>query len=184
MRSSLCIAALFLLCLPPFVFADASPNTGAGQNQSTTSPTTTSPTTTNPPTKPTTGTTSQIQIVYQPSDIYTTGSEEDVKTTFALRALAAGLKGPKIVAGSLRDEDSSEQLPNEAFGLVGEDGKPPERDISTTDLTRLSICLNKDWRRAGKYSGTLWIGAVGDTGAQSITLKVFVRPESSCLPAS
>lgn len=174
MRSSLRIAASLLLCLPPFVFADVRPNTSAGQNQSTTSPTTTSS-----PTKPSTGTTSQIQIVYQPSDIYTTGTEEDVKTTFAIRALAAGLKGPKIVAGSLRDEDSSEQLPTEAFGLVGQDGKPPEGDISTTDLTRLSICLNKDWRRAGKYSGTLWIGAVGDSGAQSIALKVFIRPESS-----
>jgi len=46
-------------------------------------------------------------------------------------------------------------------------------------LTRLSICLNKDWRRAGKYSGTLWISAIGDSGAQSVALKVFIRPESS-----
>src|SRR5580704_10235157 len=110
MRSSLSIAALFLLCLQPFAFSAACPNTSAGQNQSTTSPATT-----NSSTKPNTGTTSQIQIVYQPSDIYTMGSEEDVKTTFAIRALAAGLKGPQIVAGSLRDEDSSQQLPTEAF---------------------------------------------------------------------
>src|ERR1700719_4304502 len=111
MRSSLCIAAVFLLCLQPFVFADARPKTSAGQNQSTTSPATT-----NSSIKPSTGTTSQIQIVYQPSDIYTTGAEEDVKTTFAIRALAVGLKGPQIVAGSVRDEDSSQQLPTEAFG--------------------------------------------------------------------
>jgi hypothetical protein len=74
-------------------------------------------------------TTSHIQIVYQPSDIYTSGSKEDAKTTFAIRALADNLKDARIVAGSLKDDDSSEVLPTEAF----DQQTTPSGAISTTD---------------------------------------------------
>lgn len=120
-------------------------------------------------------TTSHIQIVYQPSDIYTSGSKEDAKTTFAIRALADNLKDPRIVAGSLKDDDSSQVIPTEAFDQQA----LPSGAISTTDLTRFTISLKDGWIRPGKYSGTLWIAATGDSGAQSINLKVFIRPQSS-----
>jgi hypothetical protein len=129
--------------------------------------------------EPAVGTSSQLQIVYPPSDIVTNGSEENVQTTFALRALKDHIGDPKIVAGSLRDEDSSAQLPTEAFQLVRPDGGTG--DISTTALTKFSIRLDKKFLRAGKYSGTLWVGASQDSGAQSIPLKVFVRPRYSWL---
>jgi hypothetical protein len=168
------VAALFLHLVVNNVFAASRPIPDTGV---TNTPTNTGGTQTpTQPAKP--GTTSQIQIVYQPPDIYSDG-DGDARTTFAIRALAEKLKGPKIIAGSLRDEDSSRQLPTEAFELVGADEKPPTGDISTTDLTRISIRVKSDWLNAGKYSGTLWIGAVGDSGAQSIAFKVFVRPQSS-----
>lgn len=126
------------------------------------------------------GTTSQIQIVYQPSDIISNGCDEDAKTTFAIRALADNLSGPRIVAGGLKDEDSSETLPPEAFDLVKRNASSSD-PISTIDLTELTISVKKDWVRAGKYSGTLWIAATGDSGAQSINLKVFIRPRSAWL---
>jgi hypothetical protein len=129
------------------------------------------------------GTTSQIQIVYQPSDIFSSGCDEDAKTTFAIRALADNLSGPRIVAGSLKDEDSSETLPPEAFDLVKRDASPSD-PISTANLTELTISVKKDWVRAGKYSGTLWIAATGDSGAQSINLKVCIRPRSAWLIGS
>jgi hypothetical protein len=125
-------------------------------------------------------TTSHIQIVYQPSDIYTSGCKDDARTTFAIRALADNLKSPRIVAGSLKDDDSSQVLPAEAFDLLNQ--KTSSSDpISTTDLTELTISLKEGWIRPGKYSGILWIATTGDSGAQSINLKVFIRPQSSWL---
>ncbi|HXM59648.1 MAG TPA: hypothetical protein VN950_02255 [Terriglobales bacterium] len=129
--------------------------------------------------EPAVGTSSQLQIVYPPSDIVRNGSEENVQTTFALRALKDHIGDPKIVAGSLRDEDSSAQLPTEAFQLVRTNGGTEE--LSATALTKFSIRLDKKFLRAGKYSGTLWVGASQDSGAQSIPLKVFVRPHYSWL---
>lgn len=129
--------------------------------------------------EPAVGTSSQLQIVYPPSDIVTNGGEESVQTTFALRALKDHIGEPKIVAGSLRDEDSSAQLPTEAFQLGRTNGGTEE--LSATALTKFSIRLDKKFLRAGKYSGTLWVGASQDSGAQSIPLKVFVRPHYSWL---
>src|SRR5258708_20093137 len=70
-------------------------------------------------------TTSHIQIVYQPSDIYSNGDKKDAQTTFAIRALADNLKDPRIVAGSLKDDDSSQVLPAEAFDLPYQHTPPP-----------------------------------------------------------
>jgi len=123
-------------------------------------------------------TTSHIQIVYPPTDIYTSGGKDDAKSTFAVRALADNLKGPRIVAGSLKDDDSSQVLPAEAFELVNQKTSSTD-SISTTDLTELTISLKQGWVRPGKYSGILWIAPTGDSGAQSINLKVFIRPQSS-----
>jgi hypothetical protein len=134
------------------------------------------------PKPPAVGASSRLQVVYAPSDIVTNGSEENVQTTFALRALQDGIGEPRIVAGSLRDEDSSAQLPTEAFQLVRSDGASKDeagKSLSTTSLTKYSIRLDKTFLRAGKYSGTLWIGAGEDSGAQSVPLKVFVRPRCS-----
>jgi len=104
-----------------------------------------------------------------------------VKTTFAIRALADGLKDLRIFSGSLHDDDSSQQLPTEAFELRRDDGKGVDDAISMSELVRFSIHLKKDWLRAGKYSGSLWIGAAGDSGAQSVAFKVYIRPQSSWL---
>jgi hypothetical protein len=125
-------------------------------------------------------TTSHIQIVYQPSDIYSSADKKDAQTTFAIRALADNLTDARIVAGSLKDDDSSQVLPTEAFDLLNQDTSPSAA-VSTTDLTKLTISVKDGWMRPGKYSGTLWIAATGDSGAQSINLKVFIRPRSSWL---
>ena len=177
MRTSLLFTAALLVSSLNVALGQARPASGAAQAPTTT---TTNPSSAPPKTEPpkTAGTNSQIQIVYQPPDIVSDGSEKDVKTTFAIRALANGLKGPRIVSGSLRDDDSSQQLPAEAFDLVRDDGKGADGEILTNDLTRLSIHLKDDWRRAGRYSGSLWIGAIGDSGAQSVAFKVYIRPES------
>jgi hypothetical protein len=177
MRTSLFLTAALLVSSLNVALGQASPASGAVQAPTTTatSPSSAPPKTEPPKTEPpkTAGTNSQIQIVYQPPDIVSDGSEKDVKTTFAIRALADGLKGPRIVSGSLRDDDSSQQLPTEAFDLVRDDGKEADAEILTNDLTRLSIHLKDDWRRAGRYSGSLWIGATGDSGAQSVAFKVL-----------
>jgi hypothetical protein len=182
MRTSLFLTAALLVSSLNVALGQASPASGAVQAPTTTatSPSSAPPKTEPPKTEPpkTAGTNSQIQIVYQPPDIVSDGSEKDVKTTFAIRALADGLKGPRIVSGSLRDDDSSQQLPTEAFDLVRDDGKEADAEILTNDLTRLSIHLKDDWRRAGRYSGSLWIGATGDSGAQSVAFKVYIRRKS------
>ena len=125
-----------------------------------------------PPKPAAVGTTSQLQIVYPPSDVVTNGVD-NLEATLAMRALKEGLGEPKIVAGTLRDEGASTELPTEVFHLERND--PIERKdlksshISTTRLTRFSIFLEK----------SLWVGATEDSGAQAVPFKVFVRPTSS-----
>ncbi|HWY59690.1 MAG TPA: hypothetical protein VNZ03_34825 [Terriglobales bacterium] len=182
MRISVIITAALLLSTLNLALAQARPAPGAEHAPATATanvpPTPPKPEPPKPENPKTAGTNSQIQIVYQPSDIVTDGSESDAKTTFAIRALANGLKGPRIVSGSLRDDDSYEQLPTDAFDLVRDDGKGADAEIPGNDLTRLSIHLKNDWRRSGRYSGSLWIGATGDSGAQSVAFKVYIRPHS------
>ena len=136
--------------------------------------------------------TSQVQIVYPPADIYTAGDCQSRATLLVIRptATAKGLHGPSLLSGELVDKDSHATLPAEAFQLVqetptgGRSGKPYDPapvngEISDSQLTRVYILLKKDWIRAGNYAGVLRVGAVEDTAGQDIKLNVSVRPHRS-----
>jgi len=122
------------------------------------------------------GTTSQIQVVYPPADIKTTGDDDYARTSFDVRALAEGLKKLHIVNANIRDEESSVQLTTNSFELECDPG-PCDKDVSTKTLTTVTIKLKSS--TAGKYSGSLFVAAEGDTAGQSIPLKVFIRPSNS-----
>jgi hypothetical protein len=142
-----------------------------------------------PPSALQAGSTSQVQIVYPPADIYTAGDCQSRATLLVIRptATAKGLHGPSLLSGELVDKDSHATLPADAFQLVqetptgGRSGKPYDPapvngEISDSHLTRVHILLKKDWIRAGNYAGVLRVGAVEDTAGQDIKLNVSVRP--------
>jgi len=82
-------------------------------------------------------------------------------------------------------------MPAQAFQLLQKGGtevcgkysevKPDSKVEIPDDLTQspFYIGVRSEWVNPGTYSGTLWIAAKGDSAAQSVALKVVVRPWSA-----
>jgi hypothetical protein len=137
------------------------------------------------------GTSSHIQVLYPPTDIVASRDCQSRISPFSVRATANGadLKGPVIVGGGLQDKDSpSAQIPAQEFLLLKKGGpdcggySEITADSSISDdlsHSPIYLRLKDDWLTAGNYTGTLWIAATADSGAQSVAVKVYVRPWSA-----
>jgi hypothetical protein len=130
---------------------------------------------------------SHLQILHAPEDIVTAGDCWSRVASLTVRATQEGVRSPHIVGGGLADADSKHKLPDTAFELVQqvpgartcEDEFAPataQTPVPSTELTKLYIRLRKEWVRPGSYGGDLLLAAQGDTAAQTVSLKVFVRP--------
>ncbi len=135
---------------------------------------------------------SYLQILHPPDDIVTAGNCETRVAPVTLRAMKEGVRGPLIVGGGLSDADSKHKLPDSAFELVQyQSGKggcekefvpvTAETMVPSAELTKVYIQLRKEWVRPGSYAGDLLLAAQGDTSAQTVPLKVFVRPRYAWL---
>lgn len=134
---------------------------------------------------------SRLQMLYPPADIVIQdGDCESRITALAVRSTAKDVKlqGPMIVGGALQDKDSPKPMPAQMFQLLQKTGSAvcgkyteitadaPAQIPDDLSQSPLYIGVREEWTNAGGYSGNLWIGAKGDSAAQSVALKVTYRP--------
>ena len=134
---------------------------------------------------------SRLQMLYPPADIVIQdGDCESRITALAVRSTAKDVKlqGPMIVGGALQDKDSPKPMPAQMFQLLQKTGSAvcgkyteitadaPAQIPDDLSQSPLYIGVREEWTNAGGYSGNLWIGAKGDSAAQSVALKVTPIP--------
>ena len=139
------------------------------------------------------GNSSRIQILYAPADIVPGGDCESQITPLSIRATAKNLQlhGPIIAGGGLADKDSpSSQISAQAFQILQKVPNGPiceryseidaSQNLISDDFSQPHYLFLRDgWIKAGNYTGTLWLAAKEDSGAQAVTVKVLVRPWQS-----